>query len=130
MSVLPDTSIWVDYLRTGVDGPAAGLDELLVNEEVLVCGPILAELIAGTEPGDRDRLWHVLASLPWADLDRDSWREVGEIAFELRTAGESLPLTDIEIAVACVKSGASLWTRDRDFARLSAIATGLELYPG
>ena len=104
------------------------LDQLLANEAVVVCGPVLAELLAGTDPGDRDEVWHSLASLPWAELDREAWRQVGEIAFELRTAGTSLPLTDIEIAVACLNTGASLWTRDGDFARLRAIRPALDLY--
>lgn len=128
MTVLPDTSIWVDYLRTGATGPAGGLDRLLAEESVAVCGPVLAELLAGTAAGDRDDLWHVLAALPWAELDRDAWRRVGELAFELRRAGMSLPLTDLEIAVACASADIALWTRDDDFQRLRAHLPALELY--
>ena len=128
MTVLPDTSIWVDYLRAGVDGPAADLDRLLVEEGVAICGPVLAELVAGTAAEDRDELWHALATLPWAELDHEAWRRVGELAFTLRQAGLSLPLTDIEIAVACASSGAVLWTRDDDFHRLRSHLPSLQLY--
>jgi predicted nucleic acid-binding protein len=128
VSVLPDTSIWVDYLRAGKDGPAGALDNLLANQAVVVCGPVLAELLAGTEPNDRDDVWHALASLPWAELEHDAWRQVGELAFELRAVGLSLPLTDLEIAVACLRAGASLWTRDADFTRLRSSLPELDLY--
>jgi len=128
VSVLPDTSVWVDYLQAGVSGPAGALDALLDDEAVIVCGPVLAELLAGTAPADREDVWHALASLPWAELDRQAWRQAGEIAFELRSAGMSVPLTDIEIAAACLAAGASLWTRDQDFSRVQAIRPALELY--
>jgi predicted nucleic acid-binding protein len=128
VTVLPDTSVWVDYLSAGADGAAAPLDRLLAEESVLVCGPVLAELLAGTAAGDRGELWHALAALPWADLDHEAWRLVGELAFELRRAGLSLPLTDLEIAVACASSGAALWTRDDDFHRLVPHLPSLQLY--
>ena len=128
MTVLPDTSVWVDYLRAGTDGPAAGLDRLLAEEAVVVCGPVLAELVAGTATEDRDELWHALATLPWAELDHEAWRRAGELAYELRRAELSLPLTDIEIAVACARSDAALWTRDDDFRRLHPYLPSLQLY--
>lgn len=128
MTVLADTSVWVEYLRAGAQGPAGGLDRLLADEAVVVCGPVLAELVAGTAAEDRDELWHALATLPWAELDHDAWLQVGELAFALRRAGISLPLTDIEIAVACTSAGAALWTRDEDFHRLRSHLPSLQLY--
>ncbi|HET8527392.1 MAG TPA: PIN domain-containing protein [Gaiellaceae bacterium] len=128
MTVLPDTSVWVDYLQRGAEGPARALDRLLAEEAVLVCGPVLAELLAGTVDEDREELWHALGALPWAELDHEGWRRVGELAHELRQAGLTLPLTDIEIAVACAASGAALWSRDDDFQQLHPYLPSLELY--
>lgn len=127
MTVLPDTSVWVDYLRAGTEGPAARLDELLEAESVVVCGPVLAELLAGTPSERRNDLWHALEALPWAELDRAAWRRIGEAAHELRAVGLSVPLTDLAIAVAAVSAGASLWTRDEDFRRISSALPELEL---
>jgi predicted nucleic acid-binding protein len=125
--VLPDTSVWVDYLRAGTSGAAAALDGLLEEEAVVVCGPVLAELLAGTPADRKDSLWHALEALPWADLDRAAWRRVGEVAQALRAAGISVPLTDVEIAVAAALAGASLWTRDDDFERVRGVLPELEL---
>lgn len=127
MTVLPDTSIWVDYLRSGTAGRAAALDDLLARESVVVCGPVLAELLAGTPAERRDELWHALEALPWAELDRAAWRQVGEVAHDLRAAGVSVPLTDLAIAVAALSTGASVWTRDKDFDRLRSALPELEL---
>lgn len=127
MTVLADTSVWVDYLRDGTRGAAAKLDDLLEQQAVVVCGPVLAELLAGTRVEQRGELWRALEALPWADLDRSAWHRVGEIANDLRAAGVSVALTDVEIAVAAVLAGASLWTRDDDFVRIRAALPELEL---
>lgn len=127
MNVLPDTSIWVDYLRRGPAGPAGELDGLLQRDSVLVCGPVLAELLAGAAPERRDDLWLALGSLAWAELDHAAWRQVGEVAGDLRRAGIPVPLTDLVIAVACVKSEATLWTRDRDVERIRTALPALEV---
>lgn len=128
MRVLPDTSIWVDYLRRGASGSAGELDRLLETDSVLVCGPVLAELLAGTPAEQRDELWLALGSLPWADLDHTAWREVGELANDLHCTGTPVALTDLAIAIACVRAEATLWTRDRDFERVKDVLHGLQLH--
>lgn len=118
MRVVVDTSIWVDYLRHGIEGSARALDDLLEQGEVLVCGPVVAELLAGARAGDRAQLSDLLGGLPWADLARRHWRSVGEAAAALRAQGAQLPLTDLAIAVAATEAGASVWSRDSDFDRI------------
>lgn len=128
MTVLADTSIWIDYFRRGKGSKAARLDELLTAGDVVVCGPVVAELLAGAKVADRAKLWRLLTGLPWADLGRPQWQNVGETAARLRERGESVPLTDIEIAVAAVDTTAELWTRDADFTRIRLVLTGLQLF--
>lgn len=125
MTVLADTSIWVDYLRRGTGGPAAELDELLASGEVVLCGPVVAELLAGVAEARRSELWQLLAGLPWADLGRPEWRRVGDVAAAVRRSGTSVALTDIEIAVAAVAVDAHLWSRDSDFDRIAAVLPDL-----
>jgi predicted nucleic acid-binding protein len=129
VTLLPDTSIWVDYLR-GRDHDTVGeLDTHLGRESVLVCGPVVAELLTGTAINQQDELWMAVGSLPWADLDQTAWREAGEVGGALRRLGISVPLTDVLIAVASARAGATLWTRDRDFERIKEALPALELHP-
>ena len=128
MTVLADTSIWVDYLKGGKGSKAARLDDLLSATEVVVCGPVVAELLAGAKTADRTKLWLLLTGLPWADLGPTQWQTVGEVAARLRERGENVALTDIEIAVAAVDSTSQLWTRDADFNRIRIALTGLRLF--
>lgn len=128
MTVLPDTSVWVEYLRKGQRGDAWPLDGLLESGSVVVCGPIAAELLAGTRENDRSDLWSALYALPWAPLGSGEWRQVGNVAGALRERGSMVALTDVEIAVAAVNFGAQLWTRDSDFARVAEVLVDLKFY--
>lgn len=126
--ILPDTSVWVDFARRGRGGNAAGLGEMLDAGEVATCGPIAAELLAGAEGEVAERLWETLRSLPWAELSPTGWHQVGALARALRRDGETLPLTDLAIAVATAHAGHSLWTFDTDFERLRKRLPELELH--
>ncbi|MGH2761220.1 MAG: PIN domain-containing protein [Thermoleophilaceae bacterium] len=127
--VLPDTSVWVEYLRRGDRGRAGEIDELVARQKVVTCAPVVAELLAGTSRADRARLAAVLAALPWAELGRAQWIRVGGVAAELRGAGLAVPLTDVEIAVAAVEARATLWSADSDFERVAGSLENLELRP-
>jgi predicted nucleic acid-binding protein len=128
VTVLADTSVWVQYLRHGRAGKAARLDDLLAQGEVVVCGPVVAELVAGTPPDHRAGLIALLNALPWADLGRAEWARVGEAAARLREQGITTALTDIEIAVAAAGVHAELWTRDSDFTRIAMVLDSLSLF--
>ena len=128
MRLLPDTSVWVDYLRGRDAATVAELDRYLEHESVLICGPVIAELLAGTAPQRRDDLWLAIGSLPWAAIDQPAWRSIGEVWNDLQHAGVSVPLTGISIAVAAANSGAELWTNDHDFERIREVLPELELH--
>jgi predicted nucleic acid-binding protein len=128
VTVLADTSVWVQYLRQGRGGKAARLDDLLVQGEVVICGPVVAELLAGTPPGSRAELVALLNALPWADLGRAEWARVGEVAAQLRQQGITTALTDIEIAIAATRVHAELWTHDSDFSRIATVLDSLSLF--
>jgi predicted nucleic acid-binding protein len=126
--VLPDTSVWVDFSRRGLRGEAAALGALLDSGEVAVCGPVVAELLAGAEGEVAERMWETLSSLPWTELSPQAWRQVGTVARQLRVEGEALPLTDLVIGVAAARASHALWSFDADFRRLRRVLPELDLY--
>jgi len=126
--VLPDTSVWVDFSRRGAQGKATAMRDLLDVGDVVTCGPVVAELLAGADGVVAERMWEMLSSLRWAELDAAGWRQVGLTAHRLRAAGTVLPLTDLTIAVASAQAGHGLWSFDGDFERIAPALEGLELY--
>lgn len=128
MSVIADTSVWVEYLRRGEKGRAGHLARLIERDDAMICGPVLAEILAGARAEERDEVAVALGSLPWADLDREAWRDVGNASASVRTKGFTVAITDVEIAVACVRAGATLWTRDEDFHRIGTVLRDLQFF--
>jgi predicted nucleic acid-binding protein len=126
--LLRDTSGWVSFLREGSRGRAAALDGLLAAQEVVACGPVAAEILAGARAVQRSELWTLLSSLPWADLGRRQWHQVGEVAARLRAGGATVALTDVAIGVAAVAAAAQLWSWDRDFDRVAAVLPELRRF--
>ena len=94
----------------------------------MACGPVVAELLAGTPPAGRPELWILMNGLPWADLHRDAWRRVGEVVGDLLRLGHRVPLTDATIALAAVDNGARLWSRDAHFDRIGEYLTDLRRF--
>jgi len=128
--VLPDTSVWIPYFRSTTGAEGDRLEALIGRGEVAICGPVLAELLGGAGDTQRDWIMDTAGSLPWADLDHASWLEAGALARRLRQAGQTLPLTDLAIAVAAAGAGFVLWSLDLDFERIASVLQGLELYRG
>lgn len=129
--VLPDTSVWVSFFRGGRGGDAERLAELVAAGEAAICGPVFAELLAGADEEQRAHLLDTVFELPWAELDRRGWLQVGDVARKLNRAGRKVPLTDLAIAVASVRAGHALWTLDADFERIRPALPELTLYePG
>ncbi|MGC1851698.1 MAG: PIN domain-containing protein [Solirubrobacterales bacterium] len=126
--VLPDTSVWIPYFRSASGTEGDRLAVLIEAGEAAICGPVLAELLGGADDAQRVSIADTVGDLPWADLGRAAWRDVGVVARRLRRTGQALPLTDLTIAVAAARAGYALWSLDSDFERIEPVLDGLELY--
>jgi predicted nucleic acid-binding protein len=118
--IIADTSVWIEYLRRGESGWAWELDELLARGELMMCGPVLAELVAGVPAERRSEYALRLRALPWSGLDRDGWLRAGLVRGDLRRGGFSASLIDVAIAVCAAQAGASLWSADAAHERVAA----------
>lgn len=125
--VLPDTSVWIDFLRKREHRRRHDLAPPIESRQVVVCGPIAAELMLGASEQAGDRLWASLLALPWQPFRTEDWRTVGELSAALRAQGTPIALTDLEIAVAAVNARATLWTGDSDFDRVVEVLPRLEI---
>jgi predicted nucleic acid-binding protein len=56
---------WIDYLRGDPSAAIAEFDRRLEEREVLMCGPVAAELLTGVGVNERVRLRETLAAMAW-----------------------------------------------------------------
>lgn len=114
MSVLVDTSVWVDHFRNG-NGVLSALLEL---DAVLVHPYVLAELACGTPPAPRRRTLADLGRL--RQSARASHDELLEFIDREKLYGLGCGMVDIALlAATLITPGARLWTLDK---RLAALA--------
>jgi hypothetical protein len=94
----------------------------LTSGEACWCPLVRLELWNGAA-GDRDRtsLRDFDAVLPELAIDYEVWADAYELARRARSAGVSVPATDILIAACARRHGAELETADSDFERLAAL---------
>jgi hypothetical protein len=121
--ILVDSSSWIHFLRPNGDPKVRSrVEAALASGEACWCPLVRLELWNGAA-GERDRkslrdFEDVLLELA---IDDDVWADAYELARRARSAGVSVPATDILIAACARRHGADLETADSDFERLAAL---------
>lgn len=114
MSVLIDTSVWVDHFRNG--NPAVG--QLLALDVVLIHPYVLAELACGTPPAPRERTLADLGRLRLASQVTQA--ELLAFIEREQLYGLGCGMVDMALlAATLITPQARLWTLDK---RLDALA--------
>lgn len=115
MTVLVDTSVWVDHFRR----PNAVLAELMVLDQVLMHPLVVGELACGKPPEPRLRTLGDMALLLPADQAAPA--EVRDFIEREALFGLGCGLIDLTLlASTLMTASAQLWTMDK---RLASLAT-------
>lgn len=114
MSVLIDTSVWVDHFRRRSDA----LVEVLLQDQALTHPMVLAELACGTPPAPRER---TLAEIGLLQPARQaSLSEVMDFVGREKVYGLGCGLVDmVLLASTLITPTARLWTLDKRLAELA-----------
>ncbi len=106
MTVLVDTSVWVDHLSGGDPGLAR-----LLEQGAVVCHPhVVGELACGNLRR-REEILRLLAAMPTApEATHD---EVLAFLDRHRLAGRGLGWIDVHLLAAAMLAPCRVWSRDR-----------------
>jgi predicted nucleic acid-binding protein len=113
--ILVDTSVWVEYFR-GTDR-AAGLDDLLDDNELLLHPWVLGELVLGGLGKSPESVIADLRRLPEAVRVADE--EVLELVRARRLSGKAIGWVDAQLLASALVGGNELWTFDTGLARVA-----------
>lgn len=101
------------------------MDRLLGRNEVVMAGPVLAEVLQGARTTkELQALSNRLTALPYVEMTKGTWGRVGRMAFELRQRGHTVALVDLLIAALAIEHDHQVYTLDDHFQRIP----GLKLY--
>jgi predicted nucleic acid-binding protein len=125
--IVVDTSVWIDYFRPGAAATTAHLQALLDQDQVVLVAPVRIELVSGAGRGDIARLKRVLSALPlWLPTDA-TWTTMATWAESGATRGQRFGIGDLLVAAIAAEHAATVWSLDRDFARMKRLGF-LELH--
>lgn len=125
MSVLVDSSVWIDYFRAGHH--AADLEGLLDDNRIVTNDLILAELIPALQLRRQTRLINLLRELERNPLQPD-WDEIVRLQTTcLRLGINGVGIPDLLIAQHAMQNDLQLMARDRHFRQLARY-TPLQLH--
>ena len=116
--ILVDTSIWIDYIRSGADDR---LDYLLTGESVVMHDFVFGEIATGS-PKNRRPILGMLASLH--RIPTASHFEVMTFVEKAKLFGLGLSYIDVHLLAAAQASAdlepVRLWTRDTRLLKQAA----------
>lgn len=119
--LLPDSTVYIDWLRAGQD-PLAMLKPWLLRDEVLCCGLVRCEVLRGiVSKRVSERLTALFDLLPEVKTDEAIWERTARLAWTLDRRGIVLPLSDLLLAVCALHAEATLISTDRHFQRIPGL---------
>ncbi|MDD4930066.1 MAG: VapC toxin family PIN domain ribonuclease [Gallionella sp.] len=114
MSVLVDTSVWVDHFRNGNDA----LVELIESDLALTHPMVILEMACGTPPSPRIQTLNNIGLLQ--SCNQASLPEVMEFIENEKLYGLGCGLVDMALlASTLITPGTKLWTLDKRLAKLA-----------
>lgn len=123
--LLLDTCAWVDYFKSRSSSLKQAVEELLLTEQVYVCGPVLYELSQGIKSEkEKALLTSAFTALVYVEMNEALWFKAGEVSTLVKKQGKTIPLSDILIASLALEHGLTILTADKHFEQIP----GLRLY--
>jgi predicted nucleic acid-binding protein len=125
--ILVDTSAWIAFFRDR--GPAAGVvAQALEDDDVALCGPVLAELRRGfVSAAERSKTLPLLSACHQLSQPTNLWDEAGDLGFALARKGITVRTLDLLIATYALAHRIPILTLDTDFRSIARSGVGLNL---
>ena len=119
MAVLVDTSIWVDYFRSGENSEGM---EFLIDENLIVTNDIiLAELIPYLKIKKQEKVIELLYEVTRAPL-KIIWEEISEFQVKcLKSGTNGVGIPDLIIAQNARQNNYTIYSLDKHFRLLSTV---------
>jgi len=113
--ILADTCIWIEYFR-GKSHFSEELRRLIQKGVLVITGPVIFELLQGAKnKKDADLIKEITRGLPLLEVTHEIWLSAGDLYFDLRRKGITIPPSDVLLAAIAIDNNWSLFTTDNHF---------------
>ncbi|RIZ67585.1 MAG: PIN domain-containing protein [Methylococcales bacterium] len=119
MHVLVDTSIWIDYFKSGLN--SGKLDEILDDNRLFTNDIVLAELIPFLMIKKQHKIVDLLRNIPLLPLKID-WTEIIQWQVACLNAGiNGIGIPDLILAQNSKQNRSAIYSLDKHFRLLSQV---------
>jgi tRNA(fMet)-specific endonuclease VapC len=120
--IIVDTSVWIEFFRSGDSPNTLHLKRLLREERVILQGLVLAEVIQGIKTQKESGIVkRALQKLPYIEMTREVWEKAGEISASLLRKGITIPLSDVIVASCAVSEDMEVFTLDSHYKKIPGL---------
>ena len=127
MPVLVDTSIWIDYFKSGEN--SAKLDDLIDNNQLVVNDIILAELEPFLILKKQHQIIQMLHAIKCQPL-QINWPEIIRWQANCLAAGiNGIGIPDLLIAQNANQHNCEIYALDKHFRLLNEVVAELKIFP-
>jgi predicted nucleic acid-binding protein len=122
IKLLPDTCVWIDFLKNRNTTFTLQLEQALLQGEVYTCGVVLYELLQGIRnPGDDEQVQAAFDALVMFEVTAQTWVSAAKLTSELKKQGITLPMSDIIIAAVALEHNLTIMTVDQHFQQIAGL---------
>lgn len=119
--ILPDSNVYIDALRAGVD-PFQTFAPHLEEWEFGTCGMVMLEVCRGLrDPAVLKRFRERFSVMIYVPTTNAIWDRATHLAWALDRQGRTLPSQDLLIAACALHAGAIVLTRDAHFQNIPGL---------
>jgi len=118
MTILIDSSIWVDFLRKP-EGASQELAAAIRLGQAVICPIIEVEVWSGLRGKREEAAYEKIVELcPSLPMDEEAWKRSGDLRRKSLQKGLNCPLADVLIVACARRHGASVMHRDSHIEEL------------
>ena len=122
MTVLVDTSVWVEFLDRFNPLIRDDMKDLLRRGAVATTGLVVAELRRGARsPAQVAAILDALNPLVYLEADRTTWLRAGELSAQGARRGRRVEIGDCLLAALAHREGCLIFTLNRDFEHIPGV---------
>lgn len=123
MAVIIDSSIWVDFIRTGSPDPLRQQTKaIILDPDSCVCEPVRFELMRAVPKRDRARIEALIATVPILSTPADLWISARILGQKCTDAGSLPPAIDLLVAQIGVHHKVTITTFDSHFQQIAKVS--------
>jgi predicted nucleic acid-binding protein len=123
MTLLLDTSLWIDFTRTRSPAPLKQfIAPFVLDPQAHLAEPVRFEMLRSARPDETRQLKAQFDTLPTLSTPADLWQRAIDLGQACRQIGQTVLSLDLLVAAVALHHNALLVSFDADFEAIASVS--------